>query len=927
MADDCEHTELKSRENTDEEEIKEICKQARDIHKDGGFRHDTHFYKTLLGGDINDVKQLVDYMEKNKMADTLDWLWMRGDYTGPKTLCQRSDKLLMKKSLMFLLMTFLNIILTPLFYAFHILSTSFTNRRNKRISDRVQLPLAFAAFCQCPTMLRYCMSQGVDLDDADEKGNNVFHYIADLSAESDEVALKVYDMMVDFMEDVEMMKMLLIQQRNNAGLTAMELTAKLGSPLLLSKILKTPRLLQADNWLGSSGKGKKQASAENAENGAYRKDSKEKQDHTRLELIDVSMYESGSIVNLSRILNMLSDRDVECMSKEQLGVFNHRNILGKWTELKMKQMLEGVMLFQLLDIGITCVLLFLLSTSIIGTMGISFVTWKMTQDGLIQFTEIKAWMNNESTIFTDEAFHRIISNRRHEMQRDGLFNCSVKTPDLFDELCNETASVLPGLDKYYIKSEQMWNVSIDDLTVNELDVLYDTAMGMDGFHDNFTALYIGRNLQAVLSDIAHTIWRKRMDIFDEIFYLNDPNIQNLYYSLSYEHGGRIVTPSEVWSVNDFWSYLCMSNEYYSVEDLRWTSEHIAPSHHVYNITKDSCYYKLVLSCAQKKGKCDEIDTHSLAHFVVATDQKTIAIRSCETLILVLTILYLTLDFLERCVFASNCIRHHSTCRSMLMSFLGQKVPGSYARKQLSIFSYMSIIIGRIHTHYMEKYDYKTDSLDQLLNSGRVASVLFITAIIIRFVMHIHSLRLIPGIGNFVITTFRMGTNLLHFSTIFGCVVVIFAVLFYILIDDPNCPVQNSVGFKTLGESIFSTFKLTFGHGDLEPFFIDISVKLAYVLYVVIVCLLLLNLIIAIMSTTATDIMAQPWRDCLWKVEWLDEATSTEHSFAILGLPFKRISMLGYYSHKKAGFVTKKMSNNRYKVFIEIFHCPKLNQFI
>ena len=171
----------------------------------------------------------------------------------------------------------------------------------------------------------------------------------------------------------------------------------------------------------------------------------------------------------------------------------------------------------------------------------------------------------------------------------------------------------------------------------------------------------------------------------------------------------------------------------------------------------------------------------------------------------------------------------------------------------------------------------------------------------------------------------MGTNLLHFSAVFGIVLLIFSALFHILIDDPKCPLEKMSEFVTLHDSIFATFKLTFAHGEMEPFFSSAPVKLTYVLYVIIVGLLLLNLIIAIMSTTATEIMTEPWREVLWKVEWLDEATSVEYTLSIITLPFRKFSGLQYYFHKKAGFIVEEVTNNKFSIYIECFHCPAVEE--
>ena len=257
---------------------------------------------------------------------------------------------------------------------------------------------------------------------------------------------------------------------------------------------------------------------------------------------------------------------------------------------------------------------------------------------------------------------------------------------------------------------------------------------------------------------------------------------------------------------------------------------------------------------------------------------------------------------------------------MMFTAFGRKVPGSYVRKQLNILSYFEALLMLYFRHYHEPMEFMFDAY--IIRAG---AMVFITIIVIRFLMHIHSLRLLPGIGHFVITTFMMGTNLLHFSAVFGIVLFIFSVLFHNLLDYPKCPLEKMAEFATLHDSIFATFRFTFAHGDLDTFFSSAPVKLTYILYVIIVGLLLLNLIIAVMSDTATHIMAHPWKEVLWNVEWLDEATSVEYAFSMITLPFRRLHGFEYYFHKRAGFIVKKTTNNKYKIFIEHFLCPALEE--
>ena len=118
----------------------------------------------------------------------------------------------------------------------------------------------------------------------------------------------------------------------------------------------------------------------------------------------------------------------------------------------------------------------------------------------------------------------------------------------------------------------------------------------------------------------------------------------------------------------------------------------------------------------------------------------------------------------------------------------------------------------------------------------------------------------------------------------------------------------------------ATFKLTFGHGDMDMYYNSTPVILTYCIYVVIVGLLFMNLIIAIMSTTATEIMAEPWKSALWRVEWLEEATSLEYTICALGVVCRKCCSLRYYSHRMAEYIVKTQDGET-KIYIKVFDCP------
>ena len=291
--------------------------------------------------------------------------------------------------------------------------------------------------------------------------------------------------------------------------------------------------------------------------------------------------------------------------------------------------------------------------------------------------------------------------------------------------------------------------------------------------------------------------------------------------------------------------------------------------------------------------------------------------------------YILLDFFERCIFVRCSMSHQTTACDMFFTVLSRKIPGSYARKQFNMISYCGIIYQFIFEDledYLRSLMNYEEYLDKYLFMKNTGTVMFIAAIMFCFLMHIHAMRLLPGIGNFVVTMFMMGTDLMHFSVVFGMVLCIFSLLFHILSDDPDCPFTKFSEFANLTDSLYATFQLTFGHGAFDVYSTNMNVKLTYVLYVIIMGLLLMNLIIAIMSTTATNIMTDHWKKPLWLVEWLDEATSVEYTFGVLTLMFRKRACpgkIGYMSHKKAGFVVKQLNDGEWKIYVENFQCTSL----
>ena len=228
-----------------------IAKQADKIYRQRkqSTRWETHFYKLVLGGNVDEVTRVVDYMNENGMTDTLDWLLKKETAAAQKhSSCSCSSaRLFLIRVYMFLCLLFVIVVITPVFYMVHILSVSLLNRTQRRISKRSNRPLALAVFSRSREMIEYFISIGVDIQQKDDEGNNVFHYIADLSATSREKANVMLDNSIEIFANfvaLDSIKRMLVDDRNSAALTVLEYSTKYGSLAFLTKLLKMPNILQ-----------------------------------------------------------------------------------------------------------------------------------------------------------------------------------------------------------------------------------------------------------------------------------------------------------------------------------------------------------------------------------------------------------------------------------------------------------------------------------------------------------------------------------------------------------------------------------------------------------------------------------------------------------------------------------------------------------
>ena len=226
-----------------------LAKQAVEIYRQGkkGLM-DTHFYKVVLGGNVDEVKRIVECMKENGMTACLNWLLKKETVQSIKdsTCSYISAKLFLKRIYMFLCLLLITIVISPVFYMVHILSVTLLNRTQRRISVKCNLPLALAVFSQNRDMVKYFLSIGIDIEHVDSESNNVFHYIADLSATSREEAIDMLDTCVKLFSDIvplKVIKRMLVDDRNSAGLYSFGILHEVwifGFPYKASQTAKYP---------------------------------------------------------------------------------------------------------------------------------------------------------------------------------------------------------------------------------------------------------------------------------------------------------------------------------------------------------------------------------------------------------------------------------------------------------------------------------------------------------------------------------------------------------------------------------------------------------------------------------------------------------------------------------------------------------------
>ena len=309
-----------------------IANQAKEVFRRGKFNrrlYDTYFYTIVLGGNTRDVQSVVEYMENNgkKFEGVLDWL-LKGTGMKPEEH-KRSFTGFDCCIRVLLTLHYLFVMVIPLFYIFHKLFVNLMARRETRTFENIPLPLMYVICSQNKGMWKYFVeTKQVSVMDCDYKGNNIFHHIVDMSVNSPDQAVTLFKKLIEFMNNINSVKKLVLDESNDAGLSVLEYAGKYGSSSLITEMLKYPNLL-AHTVLTVKDDGR------TVNDERVPSEGRANLSDTSIDYVDVSKYECGELMHQSAFLNLLSDRCFMMMSSDELKIFQRTAFVGKWMVMKV----------------------------------------------------------------------------------------------------------------------------------------------------------------------------------------------------------------------------------------------------------------------------------------------------------------------------------------------------------------------------------------------------------------------------------------------------------------------------------------------------------------------------------------------------------------------------------------------------------------
>ena len=748
--------------------VKEISKA---VHSDAK-RHTNYFFNIVLGGNVHLVKSVLYYLKIKRMDTELAWILGTDFVQEDAEYCSASRKLL--NWLLFFIWVLLFIVLTPVFYTFHVIIFSAHLATRGRMSQMVDLPIVFAVLSEDPEMVSVILTAGCQIHSQDSEGNNVYHYLADLSQDKPEKAVRCHYALCASVDNLDVLRALITEQTNEVNITALEAIAKYGSMHFLRIIMLDRscignlRLSVSKNTLWAD---VPEHTFNISGNDSISRDSSEGYcSDSTLDVLefDISNYEKGDIFSRqSYLLQLIGSRSVESMKEVDIWSMIQSKLVEKWISYKLKRYWSACMLGHVLYVTVTVLLL------------------------------------------------AYLVNHGGDMNQSPL-------KDRYDK--------------------------------------YDTD------------LYIKAGKMAMES---------------------------------------AASPKDAQHNGTMWDDTCIGWE------VMWDSDYR-------NMFKDLEMYIDNCSATALSMVLDDcnLEPQSLVNMMkesgTPTNKLITSTIACIINVILIGQVCVDLVIREGFLFANFNFKASTIVKSFLPVLI-RRYPGSYTEKHLSALLYTSYaafttygviwnqaLIERdnlavefmeslniFFAHQADPHQNETihigerlqDQMEVVENKFSIMSNLMIICLMLRFLHTVHSLRLFPGVGFFIITTKKMAKHLLQFAIVFIIVAMSFATIFYFVMRQEICPALKIEGFESLATSLFSTYQVALGYGEYK-FTNNLNARIAYMSYTIMTILLLLNLVIAVMTTTAEELNQMPWREALCRLEQWDEILGVEVTVRTLKAPVR-----------------------------------------
>ena len=731
-------------------------------------RHLNRFFNIVLGDNVFLVKEIIEYLKTMRMHKELEWVLGTSDQKYDPNHCSVLTHI--THYIMYFMWIILFLVFTPFFYLLQVIIFRSHVATRRAISDDIDLPLVFAVFSEDVDMVKVFLDAGCSIEYQDSNGNNVYHYLADLSMQEPEKAVRCHRAICCCVKNLEILKQLITEQVNVYGLTALESIAKYGSPHFLRYIMVdkscigTLRLGVSKHklWADSESQVFDMDNDRTEDSVSDIRDPDIHQTSLNIWEFEISAYERVNIHGKqSYLLQLVASRSIEGMSRIDVSGLTQSKLLEKWFSIKYSQYSVYSVISHILQVVLTVILLF--------------------------------YIINGGDVDPAPLYGVFVEHEAFELSRAGYAAASV-------------ASSVTGAShqSMYNNTCVNWSVSWQDEVI--------TLMAEEGKHiDNCTATALERlktDCQGIDARYLLSQTLNRTEVMQKRSLLR----QGLDYAIV--------------------SHIMLDTFIRQGFLLR-----------NYNFQSESLVYGILPVL--------------LRRFPGSYTEKTLT--------------YLMYTCYGAFIYVNN---------------LWYK---SIIKRNLVYSEYLRLIKDfPINWQRHDELETGLRTANQLVdNIATITGNILIVCLMLRFLHTIHALRLLPGIGFFVITTKKMAKHLLQFAVVFALVSLAFATIFYFVMRNSDCPAQKEGGFTTLWSSLFSTYQVALGYGEYE-FMNNLNAMIAYVAYTIISILLLLNLVIAVMTTTAEELNQLPWKHALCCVESWDEILGTEICVLSLFAPWKSI---------------------------------------